>query len=395
MYFFARIITVFIAFVLIGSNAVLAASVPVSTPNASAVPATCDAEFWGVVKNRAWMEAQREMTQNANLVVRPDSVLSMTCFGEQMEHLAWYADRNFPGDPDEGEGNKFGGFFTDFFVVAPDVVNAAADPDRSSGYSLFGVLEILILDQLVSNVSVASAASDAAALAPHCSGKSYYIDDNFPDIMLGERAQTETQTPVWTQIQAAVNSDLNNANQFSGCQRMNQLWQRSKCYDFATESSLDIHHVGGRTDHDGFYTLSDYVGATDYRTRANQCASPSASGRTASPGFEAACMANIHGGNASIPDLAGSAPTWSTASIASSPDAGASGAGDVYDTLNGLISGNCAAPVRLGYVVKQDSGANHVDSVCPTPGCTFDPPNSVSGTGRCCRDLSSGSGCTP
>lgn len=57
---------------------------------------TCDNDYWESLKSRAWLESQREITQNQNLIAKPDSVLEYSCFDKQLNVLAWYAK---PGGP--------------------------------------------------------------------------------------------------------------------------------------------------------------------------------------------------------------------------------------------------------------------------------------------------------
>ena len=80
-----RILSTFfiaIMFVLPSGNIVKAASVPVTVESnlGGILPFTerntCDPDFLEVMEARAWEEAQREITQNANIIARPDSVLS-------------------------------------------------------------------------------------------------------------------------------------------------------------------------------------------------------------------------------------------------------------------------------------------------------------------------------
>lgn len=40
----------------------------------------CDPEYMDALEARAWLEAQREISQNQNLIYKPDSVLEYTCF---------------------------------------------------------------------------------------------------------------------------------------------------------------------------------------------------------------------------------------------------------------------------------------------------------------------------
>lgn len=58
---------------------------------------TCDLDYLESLKARAWMEAQREIVQNQNLIVKPDSVLEYSCFDRQLNVLAYYARKTPPG----------------------------------------------------------------------------------------------------------------------------------------------------------------------------------------------------------------------------------------------------------------------------------------------------------
>ncbi|MCB1652200.1 MAG: hypothetical protein KDI46_09115 [Alphaproteobacteria bacterium] len=55
-------------------------------------PAPCDPDYYESLEARAWLEAQREITQNQNLIVKPDSVLDYTCFDSHLDQLALAAD---------------------------------------------------------------------------------------------------------------------------------------------------------------------------------------------------------------------------------------------------------------------------------------------------------------
>lgn len=61
-------------------------------PQARAQPAApqmpCDPQFMDALEAKAWMEAQREIAQNQNLIFKPDSVLEMTCFDQMVGIMA-------------------------------------------------------------------------------------------------------------------------------------------------------------------------------------------------------------------------------------------------------------------------------------------------------------------
>lgn len=45
---------------------------------------SCDCSYWQSLESRAWLEAEREISQNQNLIFKADSVMQYTCFDTQM-----------------------------------------------------------------------------------------------------------------------------------------------------------------------------------------------------------------------------------------------------------------------------------------------------------------------
>lgn len=56
----------------------------------SIAPQPCDPKYWETMSARAWMEAEREIMQNQNLIFKPDSVLEYTCFDKFTTHGGKY-----------------------------------------------------------------------------------------------------------------------------------------------------------------------------------------------------------------------------------------------------------------------------------------------------------------
>ncbi len=460
MFFFIRVVclTVIGLCLLVQDGFAASAEVPVTTssdPNnlysavlgaggaTTRVRETCDPDFWDVLKDRAWEEGQREINQNQNLIARPDSVLAMTCFDSFLNHLARYADRNFPGDPDHSEGGA-GGIWNELAIdvlifdfgqilgggggggdlgyeVALNASDLAfgsgGDPLLTTGFKMYAVLELLVLDQLVNDVSPLGSLGDVLAM-PICTGvrggdpKLRYLDRNFPDNMIGGRAITEGATagmPSWTRVRT-LPSGLNDVTEsnYNGCAKMNQVWQRAKCYDFATESDLYRAPPPG-VERDGFYSINDYATGVDRRYvndstddgenwSAHRCPAPTDDNE---PSLDAALevcrLAEEHGDGSNIPvpiyliwsavpGYSQDSPTWSTAHAGANPDPGTAGALDSYTHFLGLrdtTSCSTITPIKTGYIVTTGTGTQYVDAVCPAPGCYFDPPNSIAGTGSC------------
>ena len=64
-----------------------------SNAQASAIADTpCDAQYYDSLSARAWLEAQREITQNQNLILKPDSVFEYTCFDRLVGELSTHAE---------------------------------------------------------------------------------------------------------------------------------------------------------------------------------------------------------------------------------------------------------------------------------------------------------------
>lgn len=314
-----------------GCSFVYAQTVPVTEEEERG---TCDPAVMKIINNQAHEAAQRELTQNENYTPRPDSVLSMTCFDEWLNHQAYYSATNFPEDPDESSGKKDATNFKKFFLE-PDKATAGASPLLAKGYAQFALLEVLVLDQLV-QVDGMSGGS-----------KSHYIADNFPEFMIGDRAKEQSAVPAYSKIYSKLNTSVSTGSSYN-CKMMNDVWKRTKCYDFATESArYKSNHSG--SDHDGFYLYDSYVSGSDYRTEPDSCSS------------------------------------WG--SWSSVDDAANASSGDSYKTYLDMVSENadsCSDPIPTGFIVL--NGKNqHYDAICPNPGCHFNPSSSLSGSGTCSK----------
>jgi len=73
------------AFVVLPGSRACAVGVGGGGANA---PTSCDPEYMDALEARAYMEAQREISMNKNLIFKPDSVLEYTCFDNFLAHLA-------------------------------------------------------------------------------------------------------------------------------------------------------------------------------------------------------------------------------------------------------------------------------------------------------------------
>ena len=169
-------------------------------------PQPCGANYWTTLENRAWLEAEREIMQNQNLIFKPDSVLEYVCFDTMVDHVAQHA------------GNIFS--HTNYF--GEDIVGSDTQ---------FGLRNSL---------------ERAVALALRA-----YNEQNFSHTFLGGRAADSAS--------GITGMGMNPSDhRFDGrtrlgtyaCGAMSAVWQTAKCANFNGNSSFQ----------DGFYPL-DALGA--------------------------------------------------------------------------------------------------------------------------------------
>lgn len=139
----------------------------------------CDPEYFESLEARAWLEAQREITQNQNLITKPDSVLAYSCF------------------------NQFGK------VLAQQAQNMFSETQRWSGTGIGTDSMDNALNALVQ-----------PSLNAYLTGN-FYPDGNHT--YLGGRGPSPY-----------TESDM--AGGTYNCSQMNEIWKIAKCYDFQTES---------------------------------------------------------------------------------------------------------------------------------------------------------------
>ncbi len=147
-------------------------------PTASPISATCNEDILISMKTRAWLEAQREITQNQNIIAKPDSVMEYTCFDSFLNVLALQAENMFSENTSAWSGS----------------------PALVTNSDMDGALNKLIGTAINS-----------------------YITKNFAHTSLGGRGSTD-YTP--TTISGASYT----------CDRMNAVWMNAKCMNFSTNA---------------------------------------------------------------------------------------------------------------------------------------------------------------
>lgn len=388
------------------------ATVPITLPT-STVPDTCEEEFWDMMKSRADMEANREITQNQNLIAKPDSVLMLTCFDSVLDVLGGYADDNFPSNPGDSPGKNsldnsesVGGIFTDLMVIFIRDTLGDTDPHLTGGHlptgnfggvkggQLIHLLELLILDNLVEGVSSISNTWDNT-LYGLCDGKEFYIDhNNFDGVLMGGRSTSNVQ----------MRDELSTS--FSVCSLMNNIWNQARCSNFQQDG------IGLARDNDGFHTFEDYVNTEivggDYRVFPSMCTKGTQSdsdivASLACQAFKrgtpplptgvsgwASFIANLTASGARPWTMITTDPVyWQNLQAATTLAPGAPGAADLYvhrlEMFRSANAAECSAiqPVRTGLIARRTDGTEYYDAICPAAGCWFNPPTSLAGTGTC------------
>lgn len=188
-------------------SGVTQAQAPAATP--------CDPDYYKSLKAKAWLEAQREITQNQNLIFKPDSVLEYTCFERQLNALSQNAGSMFSENP------KWGG--------------AAA----GMAGTLTGLVGTPMFSYLQANFRTSTSGTYG---------------------LLGGRI--DGNDPAMTAVDATMTQPTITAGDYS-CDIMNKIWQAAKCMNFSADIS-----------HDGFYTLEHYVNNDDKRFLPARCLKP-------------------------------------------------------------------------------------------------------------------------
>ncbi|QQG35140.1 MAG: hypothetical protein HYS17_06075 [Micavibrio aeruginosavorus] len=157
---------------------------------------SCDPQYMDALESRAYLEAQREVAMNQNLILKPDSVLEYSCFDEIMGTLA-----RAPGNRDNfSESNRWGA------VPGHD--------DRSLDNAFDAVV--------------------SAALNP-------YLTSNFSHTFLGGRTGTDHTLETVNATAGAYN-----------CGNMAAVWNLARCMNFndrpAQDFFFDFDYLKGNPD---------------------------------------------------------------------------------------------------------------------------------------------------
>ena len=145
----------------------------------------CDPEYMDALEARAWMEAQREIAQNQNLIFKPDSVLEYTCFDRFLNRVA-----------------------------------------SNSGYTQSGRI-FSETDRWGYPVGLSSTTTDNALQVVVLSSLNAYLGSNFPDGFADTRSS----------VSYTANTSVSGGDYT--CDMMGQIWHQVRCMEFMDENNSD------------------------------------------------------------------------------------------------------------------------------------------------------------
>jgi len=319
----------------ISAMALVACSVGLAAGAARASPTTpCDPEYMDALEARAYMEAQREVSQNQNYILKPDSILEYTCFDWFLAHFS--SDQNWGGSCDAypfSDSCRWGTVFM--------------QPAGSIWGSVNGVV--------------------VTALKAYLTGQFSYTSRNY----LYGRANAQYPTTLNSVSDPPPTSNY-------ACTEMETVWLEAHCYNFSQE-----------TDHDAFYQF-DWYKANDPRTN-NPKTPDDWSGNTctvATPYSSGNAITEAFNGNDAKYDLTAENP-WSSSGLTDTNTYLADPVVTHLDLILPVGGPNPPAPTACNTVQAIPTGVCVVragwntvyeDAVCPNPGCYYMAPGAA-GTG--------------
>lgn len=189
---FAKKVLFFRALAVIGLMGVMA-----GTASAQFAASSCDTQYYQSLEARAWLEAQREVVQNQNLIFKPDSVLQYTCFDRHLSVLVSQSSNLLTGN------SSFNGNTNQMRTPLNSIV---LGPTRN------------------------------------------YLNSNFNHSMLGGR----------TNINYNVPNSLSAGNY--SCNMMDRIWMQAKCMNFIHQTSHDGFFTFNQYANNDFRTLPTTCG---------------------------------------------------------------------------------------------------------------------------------------
>jgi len=300
--------------ILSALTAIIAGMAPLSVSAQDIAPQPCDAQYWRQLTARAWLEAEREIMQNQNLIFKPDSVLEYVCFDQFASIAAWTG----------------GDIFVHTKYFGKQIITRGLNP---------GAME----------TGIAAVVSTALA-----SYKGSGNDSNFGHEFLGGRAGKMNAAMTNSSFKPATEKQAYN------CQTMSKVWKAAKCANFVDNSNFE------KTD--GFYPFKAIKGHGKGKSVGGYEDTIKETRK-----WPTECGA-LNAGQAHADQE--SKGTWTNQlELAENKNLYEfkSPLGKIFKEVGEKIEpGKCGQTgISTGVMVIVDGKESHVDGVCTNPGCTY------------------------
>lgn len=274
-------------------------------------PQPCDPQVYRQMQSRAWLESEREIMQNQNLIFKADSVLNYTCFDNFARKAA-------------ADG---GSIFAHNSAYFPGIIA------RGDGASLNNALNNVVIQALAGYFGPLDEGTFGHS---YLGGRGEYVGLGFP---INEPPE--------------IGGDDSFAYE---CNVMAQVWSKAKCLNF-------VHDVPFQ-DKDGYYPFKSLECAEGQNCERVEGYDELIDTRSFPEYMACESEGPLHTWDAE----------YKLATNTNEPlYQFQSPLGEVFlDVLDKTLPGECGKPgINTGVTVVLDEGPAHQDGVCTNPGCTY------------------------
>ncbi len=270
-------------------------------------PQPCDPQFYSQMQSRAWLESEREIMQNQNLIFKADSVLEYTCFDRWANVAAWPA----------------GDIFTHTEYFGEQII------ERSSPYALDTSIENIVYEAL-----------------------DIYRDDNFEHSLLGGRGEhVGLEEAPGTEFEPVIDNPLPYE-----CTVMADVWRVAKCLNFVHNEEF--------VDKDGYYPF-ETIACGDNQDNCEDIAGYDeiTDTRQYPEGMECESESELTDWAEQIEFAENQGEVLYEFQTPLGEI--------FLDVFERTVPGECTDGILTGVQVVLAAGPAHEDGVCSNPGCTF------------------------
>lgn len=276
-------------------------------------PQPCDARYWEQMSSRAWMEAQREIMQNQNLIFKPDSVLEYVCF-DQFANIA---------------AHQGGQIFTHTTYFGNEIIRRGSNE----------AMEVAIMNVVTGALN-------------------QYVQRSFGHDFLGGRA---THMSIQDK-----DSQFRPPTQPVGytCDVMKNVWQTAKCANYIDSSIFEgtdgFYPFKTLRAHNGGQNIAGYDDIQETRLFPSSLS----------------CRSSSVGARGNSVQSFGPAGTWNQ-QISQSENDGLYPyqipLQQIFQEVGDKLEpGKCGQPaIKTGIMIYPSNGQPYEDGICTNPGCIF------------------------